>query len=214
MSKQGGKQSFFNKLFSSKKHKENTLVDGQIEVSFIFYYQRRVKRHRDRNGVKFANESRYYENRTRVNQSFNEEDLRDEQGLYKATAPYHTSVRTKATRGTRSCYSKMNADEPLDYESDNSTSNRSYHTSFNPADISKRNFRRTSKRPKKITHNQTMFQNYDDETSSSASYKVLQTVDLNSQYNPRNKPNEQWIRTSRHQEDTLFRNEVCCSKGD
>jgi hypothetical protein len=154
--------------------------------------------------VTFANENRYYENRGRSNHSFAVDNnaLRDENGFYKATAAYHTNTRTKPSRGTRSCYSKMDGDVPVNYssDSDNAPSNRSFQSAFNPADVNKRNFRRSSKRHKKSMPDRSMFEDYDEQSSSNASYNVLQSMDMNAQHRSTTM-NEYWKRPSRHHPD-------------
>ncbi|KAI6227953.1 hypothetical protein M3Y95_00571200 [Aphelenchoides besseyi] len=85
MSHQSKKQGFFKRLFNIKNEndKENHESDR-------------------RPNVRFANDSRY--SHGRHNQSYsNEEDLLDANGRLKATAPYHTSTQTRASRAPRSC---------------------------------------------------------------------------------------------------------------
>lgn len=132
-------------------------------------------------------------------------NLRDENGFLKPTAAYHTSKQTKASRGTRSCHVKMGANVPVEYSSDEDTAtNRSYHSSFNPAEVSKRNFRRSSKRHKKAMPN---LEEYDDQSSSTTSnYNILQPMDMNAHHH---KAAEYWKRHNRYSdENSLFQIEV------
>jgi hypothetical protein len=154
MSKSDKKPSFLKKLFAPSKHnKEN--VDG---------------RRREQHGVTFNNDvTRYYEREPgRKNQNFipEEDDLRDKNGYLKPTAPYHTSTRTKARPGPRSCPGVARDNEPQNYSSDSEDTlhNRSFQSEF-ITNNNKRQSRRTSvgKRPKRL--NRSIFTDYDDQDS-------------------------------------------------
>lgn len=143
-----------------------------------------LQRRRDRNEVTFS-ETRYYDNRNRPTQAFvvDEEDLRDENGLYKATAAYHTNKRVKPSRGARSCHGKLIDARVLGDSSDSENPhNRSFQSTFNATDLGKRNFRRSSKRHKKAPR--PVLEEYDEQSSSNTSSNILKTLDMNVHHKP------------------------------
>jgi hypothetical protein len=116
-----------------------------------------------------------------MNQSFgvNENNLHDENGLLKATSAYHSGKSSKPSRGARSCHAGVTSGRYTNDSSDSEShhGNNSFRSTFNAADISKRHFRRSSKRHKKVAQ-QSAYDDYDEQSSSNASH-VLQSLDMN-----------------------------------
>lgn len=124
-----------------------------------------------------------------MNQTFgvDENDIHDEKGFLKATAAYHTGKSSKASRGARSYHGMSGAKYANDSsDSDAHTGNNSFRSTFNATEASKRYFRRSSKRHKKVVR--PAYEDYDEQSSSNASCHVLQPIDMNTQHNGRMVP--------------------------